>query len=74
LESHYHRTTLRYLDIRGTTNAGLQKWLWDFDAHLLTDEERAAFSHRALSPDRGFIVGQGISLADIGFAADLCLS
>lgn len=30
------------VEVRGASPRELQSWLWDFDAHLLSDEERAA--------------------------------
>jgi hypothetical protein len=32
------------IDIRGSAAGDLQRWLWDFDARPIADEERAALS------------------------------
>jgi glutathione S-transferase len=42
------------VDVRGAPVEEMAGWLWDFDAHPMTDEERAAFAHLGQAAKTGF--------------------
>lgn len=42
------------IDLRGATPGELQDWLWDFDAHRLSEEERAAAAELLRTGRTGF--------------------
>lgn len=42
------------LDLRGASVPELKHWLWDFDAHLMSDTERASLEHLLRTAKKGF--------------------
>ncbi|WP_295685923.1 glutathione S-transferase family protein [uncultured Nevskia sp.] len=42
------------LDVRGASVPELKHWLWDFDAHVMSDAERASLEHLLRTAKKGF--------------------
>lgn len=42
------------IELRGASAPELQDWLWDFDAHALSDVERASLEHLLRSAKKGY--------------------
>ena len=51
---HCGTSVRRRLELRGAKPGELAGWLWDFDAHPLTDEDRAAAENAPQPPRTGF--------------------